>query len=860
MNIDTWPPRVSWQLRGRGDTRQTAYRIQAASSRDLLLKGIPDIWDSGRTAGDAQTLLEIGGHRKTTHPRVWWRVMVWNQLGSPGPWSRPTWFETSPSHEEWTAQWIADPRPQPASDAQHFQDRPNPLLRREFVVKSGVRDARLYIAGLGYYEASLNGESIMRGVRLDPGWTDYRKRVCYSTFDVTDNLRTGRNAVGIELGHGWWDIAPIRLFGRFNLRRELGTGPMCARAMLKIWYRDGTTETVGTDAQWKCGQGTVVRDNVYLGEHVDHRLLSAGWNRAGFDDTAWQPVRTGRDAGPAGRMQAQSAQPIRAIEEIEPKSISKTGPGRCIVDMGRNFAGVVRLRAAGARGTTIVLRYGELLNRDGSLNVMTSVAGQLKRPRNDGGASGPDIAWQEDRFTLRGEGLEQFEPRFTFHGFRYVEVSGFPGTLKKDSITGIALSSGVQTAGGFTSSDPTLNAIQQMCLNTFRSNLFSVQSDCPAREKLGYGGDIVACGDALMANYDMFAFYKKTVLDFADAQRPNGGFTETAPYVGIADEGLGEGSGPPEWGAAHPYLVWELYRRYGDRRLLQQQYPNIVRFVALMTANAKEGILDYGISDHESLVPKPKALTGTYYYWFSVDIAAKAASALGRTEEARRYETLAKSISEAMRAKFLQGCIDGSASQASCALMAQVAVRYGWADSVTAGDWLRRRVRQDGGRLTTGIFGTLYLLPVLATVDPDAAHRLAVRKEFPGWGHMLASGATTLWEHWEFSDNVYSHNHPMFGSISGWFQQGLLGIDAAVGTCTVSPTVPTTLSEASGWKDTPRGRITVSWRQQGGRLEVRTSVPIGLASVLKAPSGWHFLGGGERRELPPGDTLWVLMR
>jgi alpha-L-rhamnosidase len=488
------------------------------------------------------------------------------------------------------------------------------------------------------------------------------------------------------------------------------------------------------------------------------------------------------------------------------------------------------------------MRYGELLYADGTLNPMTSVCGQIKNREVPEGSLAPKTAWQEDVYTLRGGDPEVYEPHFTWHGFRYVEVTGYPGEPPADAIEGIVISSDVESAGTFACSNEMFTKLQDVVRWTLRSNLSSVQTDCPHREKFGYGGDIVASSEMAMLNYDMGRFYAKTVRDYADAQRENGAFTETAPYVGISDGGVDAEAAPPGWGVAHPLLVRQLYQYYGDRRLLEEQYPNTKRWVDLLEQHAVDGILDYGISDHESLDEKPRALTGTVFYYQSAAWVAELAEILGLTQDAEHYRALASSIQDAFNRHFLKenGVYDSGTQACQAAALhhrlfpqeTQTLVMDRLHDAIVAAD----------SHVRTGIFGTRWMLIGLHEQGrDDLAYAIVNQKTFPGWGHMLENGATTLWEHWEFSDNTFSHNHPMFGSVSEWFFKGLGGIapapDAvAFNTVEIAPSIVDDLTWAEASYNSVRGTIRSAWKRGGEGIEFNVEVPPNVRAHLKLPA------------------------
>ena len=845
LGIDTTEPRLSWQLesRQRGE-EQSAYEIVAASSASGLKA--PDLWDSGKVAANESLNVVYGGKPLQAGQRVYWRVRVWDKSGKASGWSAASWWEMGLlKPEDWKAAWINRPRPEPQTEAEFFTDRTAPLLRKAFGLRGKVRRARVYVSGLGYYELWLNGRRVGDHL-LDPGWTSYGQRVLYSTYDVTEQLKRGTNAMGAVLGNGWYEPLPLRMFGAFNFRDFLAIGQPRLLVQLEIEYADGTKQVVGTDTSWKTADGPILRNNVYLGEKYDARRELTGWNEPGFDDANWQPASVASE--PVGRLCAQEAPPIRITRKFKPIAVTEPQPGVYVFDFGQNFAGWVRLHVKGPAGTAVKLRYGELLYPDGRLNGMTSVAGQNKRGgpnyRYDGKGM-PLTAFQEDEYILKGGGNETYTPRFTFHGFRYVELTGFPGRPDAGTLEGLGLNSDVARAGSFACSNERLNRIQRMVVNTELSNLFSVQSDCPHREKLGYGGDIIASGEMGMFNFDMSQFYAKAAEDLADAVRPNGGFTETAPYVGISSDGLGEGAGPIGWASAQPVLLRQLYQYYGNRRLMEEQYGLTKRWIEFLQTCATNQILDNGISDHESLVPKPRALTGTGFYYWNAKLFSEMAHILGHEDDAVSARELASKIKAAFNEKFFHadtGQYD-TGSQACQAF----ALRLGLVPEEQVQKALNVLVtdvtQTHQGHLTTGIFGTKFMLETLTRLErPDVAYEMVNQSSFPGWGFMLEHGATTLWEHWEFSDNVYSHNHPMFGSVSEWLFKspgGIAPAEDAVGFSHVvlEPQPEAGLDWVKASYDSVRGRIASEWKKGVSGFEFRAHVPVGVRATVLLPIG-----------------------
>ncbi len=823
LGVDALSPRLSWILESNERAqRQTAYRVRVASSEKFLKAGQGDLWDSGKVAGNGTVDIAYAGRPLRSGQRCFWQVQVWDQADQPSGWSDPSWWEMGLLHAgDWTGEWINDGKANPTNDADFYRDDPAPLFRRELKLTKTVRRARLYFSGLGYYEASLNGQRIGDQM-LDPGWTMYGRRVFYSTYDISAQLRRGTNCLGVTLGNGWWNPLPLRMWGNLDLRKKLAVGRPRFIAQLNVEFTDGSTQSLASDLNWKVADGPLRRNSIYLGEVYDARQELPGWNIAGFDDAAWRSPKPATEA--VGPLQAQPQPPIRIRETFPAVRVTEPQPGVFIYDLGQNFAGWAGLRFHAPAGTQIVLRYGELLNKDGSLDPLTAACGQIKgaRKKSDGpeesvgGPGAPVVAWQTDTCIARGGGEETYVPRFTFHGFRYVEITGLPQALPLPAVTGMRLSADVPDAGEFACSNPLFNRIQAMCRRTFLSNLFSVESDCPHRERFGYGGDIVAASEAFVLNFDMENFYAKTATDFGDSARPDGMLTDTAPFVGIQYCGVG-------WAMAHPLLVSQEYRYYGNRRLVEEQYAVAKRWLLLVAGEFPDGVVTRGLNDHESLAPAPAPPMVTPLFYQSARLLAGLARLLGRTEDAAQFEAVAEKSRLAWQQKFFDPATGtaGPGTQASQAF-ALYSDLVPAADQGRALDVLLGDIRgKHQGHLSTGIMGTKFMFDVLSRAgQADTVYDMAAQTNFPGWGWMLANGATTLWEHWAYSDSTYSQNHPMFGSVSQWFINWLGGIQpdpAAVGfdRIVIRPQIVGDLQWVKSCYHSVRGRIVSNWSRSG---------------------------------------------
>ena len=579
--------------------------------------------------------------------------------------------------------------------------------------------------------------------------------------------------------------------------------------------------------------GPILRNSIYLGEKVDARKAIKGWDKPGLDDRTWDAARIA--PAPEGFLQARPLPPIKVTASVKPIRITEPADGVYIVDMGQNFGGWARFTFDVAKGTQITMRYGELLYENGTLNPMTSVCGQIKRnePTSDGS---PPVAWQTDTYVARGGGPETYTPRFTFHAFRYIEIIGLPARPSLDDIEGLRMHSAVEPAGSFSCSNDLFNRIQTMCQWTFLSNLFGVQSDCPHRERFGYGGDLVTTSDAFMLNYDMANFYAKAARDWHDSALPNGMLTDTAPSVGIQYCGIG-------WAMAHPHLQTQLYRYYADRRIIEEQYATSKRWLELVRDQNKDHVVRQGLHDHEALEQEKSPPMITPLYCESARMLSRLARILGKEEEADRYGRLAEDIRKVYIANFLAAgtgvVASGIQSVQAFALFLDMLPTDERAAALAR--LVQDITNKHNGHLTTGIFGTRYMLDVLSRRGhAKVVNDMVNLRSSPGWGHMLEQGATTLWEHWKFSDNTFSHNHPMFGSVSQWFYNWLGGIEPDVNAVgfdnfTFQPQFLDGLDWVRCTHRSIRGPITCDWTRQDNRVAMDLHVPVSTSAALILP-------------------------
>ena len=698
---------------------------------------------------------------------------------------------------------------------------PAPYLRKGFDVGKPVARARLFATALGLHDTYLNGARV-GAERLSPGWTDYSKRLQYRGYDVTSAIRQGANALGAVIGNGWYS-GNIGFAGS----QHWGTSPWYS-AQLVIEYTDGTSTVVSSDASWKTATGAILTDDLYAGESQDARLAPAGWNAPGFNDATWSPVTVRTGTLPA--IVAQVDPGVTVQQEIKPVAITQPKPGVWVADLGQNFAGWDRLRVRGAAGTTVTLRHAEILNADGTIYTTNLRA-----------------AAATDTFTLAGTGADEvFEPRFTVHGFRYVELTGFPGTPTADSITGLAAWTAGAATGTFSTSDPLVNQIQHNILWGARSNMLSIPTDCPQRdERLGWTGDIAAFSATSTFNFDTRGLLDKFADDLTDAQHSDGAFTDVAPDVTA-------GAGKAGWGDAGVIVPYNLWQRYGDLQVVDQHFTAMARWVDYLRSTAGSDLIRNQDTFGDWLnVDDGTAndLTSTAFFGWSARLVSRMAAATGRTSEAASYGALADQIAAAFTARFVaaDGTVGGN-SQTGYVL----ALAFGLVPSArqqAVADKLAAKVAARNGHLSVGFMGVENLLPVLAEHGHlDTAYQILRQPDYPGWGYMNSRGATTIWERWDGirtdgslqDPGMNSFNHYGLGSVGDWLYRTVGGVAPAspgYQKILIAPQPGGGLSTATSDLTTDYGRTRSSWTKSGSTLTLQVIVPPNATATVRVPAG-----------------------
>ncbi len=815
IGIDALPPRLSWQLASEErDQRQSAYQILVASTEERLRRNRGDLWDSGRVSSGAQLHIEYAGKPLRSGQSCYWKVRVWDQEGRRSQFSAPAHWEMGLlSPQDWHGKWIARTTEKEYQPAPHF--------RRTFTVNGRVRRARVYLCGLGYQELSLNGQKAGDHA-LDPGYTRFDRRVLYVTHDVTALLREGENAIGVMLGTGWFNVhtqavwqfhkAPWRDAPRLLLE-------------LRIEYADGREDRVVSDERWKTSTGPILFDSIYGGETYDARLEKPGWDTVRFSDSDWQTAQVVE--APKGRLVAQAMPPIKITQTLEPANVTAPKPGMQVFDFGQNMAGHTRLKVRGPAGTRLILRYGERLHPDGTLDASHIAQHLLK--------TDPPQRFQTDEYILKGGAEEVWEPRFVYHGFQYVEVSGLTPEVSL-KLEARVKHTAVERRGTFECSNPLLNRIQRNALWSYVSNLHSIPTDCPHREKNGWTGDAHLAAEMGLFNFDPAAVYTKWVNDLGDEQRESGELPGIVPTGGW---GYAWGNGPA-WDSAFILIPWYLYEYCGDIRILKTHYTGMRRYVDYLTRRAENGIVRIGLGDWLPFETEtPVEVTSTGYYYLDALIVSRAARLLGNEEDARRYAALASEIRKAFLDRFVDSqtgqVSNGSQTALSCALHHPDLLTNEQKAAVLKRLLANIEARQ--GHIDTGILGAKYLLNALREQgESEVAYQIVNKKTLPGWGWWIAQGATTLWESWRGTDSL---NHIMFGDVSAWFYKTLAGIlPTAPGfeKIEIKPQIVGDLTYARAECDTVRGRIVSDWRIENGDLRLKIQVPANVTATLYLPA------------------------
>lgn len=858
IGIDIERPRFGWVIDpSEPGARQSACQVRAATSRHRLQSGRPDLWDSGKVASADSLLTPYGGRPLRCGEFAWWQVRVWDGRGKPGPWSAPAFWSKGPSSPgDWKAKWIAAP----AGGSRL------PVFRREFRLAGQVARATVFVCGLGHYELRLNGQKVGRR-EIDPGWTNYRQRCLYSAFDVTDRIRTGNNAFGVFLGNGMFDVGGVR-YTKFT--GSFGQPQLILQ--MRIEYRNGTSETLGTDSRWRVSGGPITFSHAYGGEDYDARLEEPGWDRPGFRlSSPWRPAEL--CPGPGGKLCAQMAEPVVVRKTLAPVSWKQVGDV-WVADFGQNMSGWPRLRIRGQSGQAVRLIPGEMLKggivdqgQSGGPSYWQYTLRGTASPSAEGwgGASGRITAPQPPP---ESRGSEEWRPRFTYYGFRWLQVEGAapagkaaPGQPEIVDLVAEVLYPDVREAGTFECSDPLVNRIHDLIRWAMLSNMKSVLTDCPHREKLGWLEQAHLCGPSLMYNYGLAALYRKIAADMREAQTLNGLVPDIAPEYTVFQGGFRDS---PEWGSASIIALWQNYQFSGDLLTLAENYQGMRRYVSYLTRLSRGGILSHGLGDWADVGPNPPGshhtpmgVTATATFLYDLRLMAEIAGLLGRDVEAEGFRGQAEDVRAAFNRRFFNPETNNyaSGSQAANAMALFTGSVPEDRTSAVQANLVDDVVRR-GYHTTAGDVGHRFVLQAVADAGrSDVVLNMMQQTDYPSYGHQLALGATALTEAWDGPARGWSQNHFMLGHAEEWFYRSLLGIDQAPGSAgwgriVIRPALDCGLEWARGSYDSPRGRIAVSWKRHGREATVRVTVPPNARATVVLP-------GRPPRDVGAGSHVFV---
>ena len=832
LGIDVVQPRLSWLI--VADERgwlQSKYQLRVARSSSALAMGTDLLWDSGKVSSEESIHRRYAGPRLQSGSRYYWKVQVWDDKGRPAGWSETAWWEMGLLEaSDWQVRWIEPDLREDASNS-----NPAPMLRKEFELTDAVRSARAYVTSLGLYEMHLNGRRVGDQV-LTPGWTSYDDHVQYQTYDITSQLRKGKNAVGVLLGDGWY-----RGFLGFSGQNRTYGEKLSLLLQISIVYQNGSRQVIGSDQSWKAATGPILMSDIYHGETYDARMEKRGWTGPAYDDAAWAGVKIADHL--KHNLVAPAGPPVLRIEELAPVEIFKTPAGDTVVDMGQNMVGWIRLKVSGPTGTTVMLRHSEVLDKEGNF--------YLENLRN---------AKQTVRYTLKGGGEEVFEPHFTFQGFRYVALEGFPAEPKPENLTGIVVHSDITPAGSFECSNPMINQLQHNIQWGQKGNFVDVPTDCPQRnERLGWTGDAQAFAPTACFNADVAAFFTKWLKDMTADQKASGAIPHVIPNVlNRKDPAMQAASAG--WADAALIVPWTVYQYYGDTAILEQQYSCMKGWVDYMSGRAGDSHFwnnDFTFGDWLAFATTrsdypgattDKDLISQAYFARSTDLLRHTALVLGKSDDAEKYARLLAKIKKVFVEEFVTP---------NGRLASNTQTAYSLA---LAFDLLPEELRPQAARrlaedvrafqhITTGFLGA----PLICQVPSDygywdEAFMLLNRKKYPSWLYPVTQGATTIWERWDGikPDGTFqnaamnSFNHYAYGAIGEWLYRAVAGIEIdpdkpGYKHIIIQPHRGGGLSYAKASHKSLYGLVASGWEVRGNEMKVAVEIPANTTATVKLP-------------------------
>lgn len=828
IGLDVLLPRFTWQLQSdQRNVLQTAYEIRVGKEAAALAKGKSVDWTSGKVTSDQSALVPYESRMPLeANQKYYWQVRVWDNQGNASAWSAPaSWQMGLLRPSDWKANWIG------VGYQEDTLMRASPLFRKAFTTKKKIQSAMAYITAQGLYEAYINGKRV-GDAYLTPGWTSYNNRLQYQAYDVTDLLTTGNNVIGAMLGSGWY-----RGFIGFGGQKNFYGKDLALLVQVEIRYSDGSKETVVTDGSWKCTTGSILDSEIYNGETIDARQEKSGWSTVGYKEAGWSAAKAmGKDYS---KLIATYNEPIRKHETFHPIKIMKTPKGEQVIDFGQNLVGWVQMKVRGKAGDHIRIYHAEVLDKMGNFYT------ENLRP-----------AKQQNVYILKGGMEESFEPHFTFQGFRYIKVEGFPGEIQPENFTAVALYSDMKPTGTFECSNPLINQLQHNIQWGQRGNFLDVPTDCPQRdERLGWTGDAQAFSRTATFNFDVHNFFVKWLKDVAADQNPDGGVPFVIPNV------LGKNSASSAgWADVATIIPWNMYRAYGDQRILENQYNSMKAWVGFMEQNSTDYLWNKGFHFGDWLFYRPfddndgrSAVTDKYFiaqcfFAHSIQLVLNTAEVLEKSEDVAKYTALLKNVKEAFRKEYVTPTGRLVSSSQTAYVLALNFDMLPENMRQQAADRLVENIKSYNNHLTTGFLGTPYLCHVLSRFGhTDLAYTLLMQETYPSWLYPVKMGATTIWERWDGikpdstfqTPGMNSFNHYAYGAIGDWMYRTVAGIrEEAPGykKISIQPQLGGGLTQAAASLQTYYGTVTSGWKTQEGEWSLQVEIPANTTATVAIPA------------------------
>lgn len=825
LGVDALQPDLSWQLfSDKYNVMQSAYEIRVAETESDL-KSKP-VWSTGKIISDQSIYIPYKGEAPGSGKKYYWQVRVWDNKGNASAWSTPAFWQMGLLKEsDWKASWIS---PGFTEDSL----RASPLFRKEFTLAKKVKSATVYVTSHGLYEARINGAKV-GDAHLTPGWTSYNKRLQYQVYDVSTMFKDGKNAIGVTLGNGWY-----RGVFSFNNKNIYGSDSALL-FQLEVIYTDGSSETIVSDNSWKSSTGAIRSSEIYAGELIDARLEKKGWELPGYDDSAWTGVKP--LASPKNTLIGTINEPVKKHETFRPVKIFRTPKGEQVIDFGQNLVGWVTVKVKGRAGDKITISHAEVLDKEG--NFYTASLRSAKA---------------QDNYILRGDGTETFEPHFTWHGFRFIKIEGYPGDIKTEDFTAVALYSDMQQTGGFSSSNEKVNQLQHNIEWGLKGNFLDVPTDCPQRdERLGWTGDAQVFSRTASFLRGADNFFTKWMKDVAADQGKDGNVPWVIPNTLSENE-----KGSAGWADVATIIPWNMYQAYGDKQILENQYPSMKAWVGYMQSESTGYLwnkgnhfgdwLFYSVEDDRSGISAitDKYLIAQCFYGHSLQLLINAAQVLGKTDDVATYTSLLSNVKDAFVKEYVTG--NGatmSNTQTSYVIPLQFDM-FPQALRQQAADRLVANIKTYNYHLTTGFLGTPYLCHVLSRYGhTDVAYKLLLQDTYPSWLYPVTKGATTIWERWDGikpdgsfqTTEMNSFNHYAYGAIGDWMYRVIAGINiandgAGYKKAHICPQPGGGFDHASAFHETPYGKLAVAWKIEGKKITLQTEIPVNSTATIYIPT------------------------